>query len=79
MSNRSAAAIIVIVVVLLFGCPSALFPFNGLFALTEVITSYQVQIIGYGYNAPYWVIGSSCLGSFALLITVLVFFLVLRK
>jgi len=79
MKNRTTAVIITILVVFLFGCPGILFLCNGLLALIEVITDYQFQIIGYGYNAPYWVIGSFCAGVLAIIIMVLVAYFVLRK
>ena len=79
MTNRSAAVIITIVVVLLCACPGLAFICNGLLALVEVISGYQVQIIGYGYNAPYWVIASLCIGVLGVVIAVVVAWLVLRQ
>ncbi len=79
MSNRTAAVIITIIAVILCGCPGLLLLCNGLLALIEVLSNYQIQIIGYGYNAPYWVIGSLFAGVIAIIIVVLVAFFVLRK
>jgi hypothetical protein len=79
MENRTAAVIITIVVVFLCACPGLLFLCNGLFALVEILTNYQVQIIGYGYDAPYWLIGSICVGLLGILIAIVVAYLVLRQ
>jgi hypothetical protein len=79
MENRTAAVIITIVVVLLCACPGLLFLCNGLLALVEIITNYQVQIVGYGYNAPYWLTGSICVGLLGILIAAVVAYLVLRQ
>ncbi len=79
MENRTAAVVITIVVVLLCACPGLLFLCNGILALVEIISNYNIQIIGYGYNAPYWLAGSLCLGVLGILIAILVSYLVLRQ
>ncbi len=79
MENRTAAVIITIVVVVLCACPGLLFLCNGLLALIEIISNYQVQIVGYGYNAPYILAGSLCIGILGILIAVLVSYFVLRQ
>jgi hypothetical protein len=79
MENRTAAVIITIVVVFLCACPGLLFLCNGLFALIEIITNYNVQIIGYGYNAPYWLVASLCIGLLGIIIAIIVAILVLRR
>ncbi len=77
MENRTAAVIITVVVVILCACPGLLFLCNGLLALIEVLSNYQVQI--YGYNAPYILAGSLCIGILGILIAVLVSYFVLRQ
>ncbi len=79
MKDRTLAVIITVLVVILCGCPGLLFLCNGLLALVEIISNYQVQIIGYGYNAPYWLAASACVGIVAILVTVLVSYFVLRQ
>jgi hypothetical protein len=79
MENRTAAVIITLVVVFLCACPGLLFLCNGLLALIEIITNYNVQIIGYGYNAPYWLAASLCIGLLGILIAIIVAVLVLRQ
>ncbi len=79
MQNRTAAVIITLVVVFLFACPGVLFLCNGLLALIEIITNYNVQIIGYGYNAPYWLAASFCIGVLGILVAIVVSVLVLRQ
>ena len=77
MTNRTAAVIITILVVLFCGCPGLIFLCNGLIALGEMISPSQIQV--YGYNAPYWLAGSLCVGIIAILIAVLVSYFVLRQ
>ncbi len=79
MKDRTLAVIITVLVVILCGCPGLLFLCNGLFALIEILTNYQVQLVGYGYNAPYWLAASACVGIVAIVITVLVSYFVLRQ
>ncbi len=78
MANRTAAVIITIVVVLLCACPGLAFICNGLLALLEIVTNRQIDI-GYGYNAPYWVIASFCIGLLGIAIAIIVAVLVLRQ
>lgn len=77
MTNRTAAVVITILVVLFFGCPGILFLCNGVLALVEILSQGQIQI--YGYDAPYWLAGSLCVGVIAIVITVLVSYFVLRQ
>lgn len=79
MTNRTTAAIITVIMVILCGCPGLLFLCNASLALIEMITNYRVQIIGYGYNAPYALVGSLCIGILAIVVTVLVAYFVLRQ
>lgn len=79
MQNRTAAVIITLVVILLCACPGFAFLCNGLLALLEIITNYQVQIVGYGYNAPYWVAASFCIGLLGIIVSVIVAVFVLRQ
>ena len=78
MANRTAAVVITIVVVLLCACPGIAFICNGLLALLEIVTNYQVFNL-YGYNAPYWTVASLCLGLLGILIAIVVAYLVLRQ
>ncbi len=82
MENRTAAVIITLVVVFLCACPGALFLCNGLLALFEIFVNYLAgyQAIDlYGYNAPYWLAASLCIGLLGILVAIIVAVLVLRQ